>query len=186
MRNDKGRRERVWTRLTDSYGAKFVEAYGENPNDTWCQVIDDMSDDQIRYALRQVMRESPAFPPTLGQFEQAGRSLPKPVDPGQKYSIQEQLCAYVVLTRLPSHGGPQCGTVWTYLYREWVDETLPKWRQKCAECTGVVVPPVGDLPAFRVDVAEMRADTVGGHARAIASFRPGPQPRKVAVPDLRA
>ena len=181
MATDK-RAQRVWLRLIQAYGSRVAESYGEEMPRPWADAVEDLSDDQIAYGLRKVVRDTPIHPPTLGQFVAACVDMPQ-AHTDQGPSIQSQLCAYVMMTQFPIHRDSkftpdqmrQSAEPWTYLYREWIDENRPKHLQKCAECTGVLIPSAGDLPGFRVTVAEMLADKAG-HAKALRSFEPGPRP----------
>jgi hypothetical protein len=77
-------------------------------------------------------------------------------------TIQEQLCDYVMLSRYPRGRNAkysademrQTGQPWTYLYREWTNDE----GRRCAECTAVLVPACGELPGFKVTVADMLGD----------------------------
>jgi hypothetical protein len=184
MRAD-ARSNRVWKRLLQCYGARFTESYGEAPTEPWIVAIDDLSDEQIAYGIRQVMRDSPIHPPTLGQFVKACADLPiAKNDKGP--TIQEQLCAYVSIVLHSRLAPKQFSAPWTYLYREWVDAEKPKHLQRCAECTGVVIDPDGPSSGHRIMVVDMLADTEG-HSRAMRSFRPGPpapSSRTLQLPDM--
>jgi hypothetical protein len=92
-------------------------------------------------------------------------------------SLQEQLCEYVALKmhdrlqRTWTYSGP-----WTYLYREWRDQSRPKGFEQCAECTGVVIQ-LDEDTRLKFTVAEMLADTET-YQRALRNFRPGPRPNQ--------
>lgn len=177
------RSKRVWLRLIQAYGSRVGDSYGPDMPKAWVEAADDMTDEQIAYGLRKVVRDTPIHPPTLGQFVAACVDMPQPA---ALYgpSLQEQLSAYVMLTHFPSGRDDkftpdqmrQSSHTWTYLYREWLDENKPKHSQRCAECTGVMVPAAGDLAGFRVTVADMMGDREG-HARALRSFEPGRRSR---------
>jgi hypothetical protein len=171
------RANRIWLKLTECYGARLAENYGKTPPESWTQAIDELTDSQLTFGIRQVSRESPLHPPTLGQFVQACLAMPvaqhKPVA-----TLQEQLCEYVAIklharltqgATLWDYSGP-----WTYLYREWWDESRPKGFERCAECTGVVVE-CRNGKSFKFTVAEMQADTED-YQRMLRNFRPGPLP----------
>jgi hypothetical protein len=122
------------------------------------------------------MRDSPIHPPTLPQFVAACADMPVPKTEVSGISIQEQLVAYVTLNCHPSI--EQMAKPWTYQYRTWDDPERPKQHQSCAECTGVIVPAVGDRESICVTVISMLGDQEG-HARALASFRPSAFLKKV-------
>lgn len=178
------RADKIWLRLIQAYGSRVAESYGEDMPSSWVEAVDDISDSQIDYGMRKVVRDTPIYPPTLGQFVAACVDMPQAqTDFGP--TIQAQLCAYVTLTHFPTDRDSkftpdqmrQSSQPWTYLYREWIDDTRPKHLQRCAECSGVLVPGAGALAGFRVNVSDMLADR-GGHAKALKSFQPGPRPTK--------
>jgi len=178
------RADRVWKRLIEAYGSRVAENYGRDVPKSWIDAIEDLTDEQVVYGLRKVVRDTPIHPPSLGQFVAACIDMPQAhTDNGP--TIQAQLCAYVMLTHFPTDRdikfspdqSRQSSQPWSYVYREWIDENRPKHLQKCAECSGVLVPAVGDLEGFRVNVGDMLADGAG-HAKALRSFQPGLQPNK--------
>jgi hypothetical protein len=178
---DYNRIERVWLRLMQAYGSRMADNYGPKAPKPWADAIDDLSNEQVAYGFRKITRDTPVHPPTLGQFVAACADMPHAQ--GDEISIQAQLCSYVMLTYFPAHRDDkftddqmrQSSKIWTYLYREWVDDAKPKHSQNCAECTGVLVPAAGALPGFRVSVTDMLGDTQG-HAKTLRSFKPGPRP----------
>jgi hypothetical protein len=98
-------------------------------------------------ALRKLLGERNAQPAYSGR---------------QGPTVQEQLCEYVMLARFPvGRDGKftpdqmgQTGRPWTYLFRQWRDET----GRRCSDCSAVWVPPFGELEGFRVTVADMLGD----------------------------
>jgi hypothetical protein len=60
--------EPLWTLLGQTWGAKFLEQYGTNPNDAWTSALAHISPEAARHALQQLIREASAFPPTLPEF----------------------------------------------------------------------------------------------------------------------
>ena len=170
------RADRVWKRLIEAYGSRVAENYGKEIPKSWIDAIEDLSDEQVTYGLRKVIRESPIHPPALGQLVAACVDMPQPSTDKRGPSIQEQLCAYVTLALFSRLNPKQFALPWTYLYREWIDESRPKHLQKCAECTGVLIPQLDEEnPAFRFTVAQMMGDKEG-YAKALKSFEPGPRP----------
>ena len=170
------RAERIWLRLIQAYGSRVAESYGEAMPQPWVEAIAEVSDEQIAYGLRKIVRDTPVHPPTLGQFVAACVDMPQ-VATNKGPSIQEQLCAYAAL-QLRSRLHPmQYSLPWTHEYREWLDDTKPKHQQRCAECIGVVIPEFGDHPESRFTAANMMGDREG-HARAMRYFQPGPRPNE--------
>jgi hypothetical protein len=171
------RADRIWVRFIQAYGSRVGDSYGEDMPPSWVDAVGELTDQQIDYGMRKVVRDTPIHPPTLGQFVAACVDMPQAATTHKGPTIQEQLCAYATLLLYMRLDPKQFALPWTYLYREWIDETRPKHMQKCAECTGLLVPEWGEEhPAFRFTVAEMLADKEG-HAKALRSFQPGPRPR---------
>lgn len=111
--------------------------------------------------------------PTVGALWELHRKnsapAPEPISAPSGPTLQEQLCAYASL-KLHARLTPlEFSMPWTYVHREWREGD-----KRCAECTGIMVDLAdGSKLGFSVDA--MRAD-VEGHAKALRSFRPGPQP----------
>ena len=166
------RGKRVWLRLIQVYGSRVAESYGEDIPKPWAEAVEDLTDEQISYGLRNVIKITPVHPPTLGQFVQACVNMPiaqlKPVA-----SLQEQLCEYAA-RHVHDKDGPNGMTLgeysrpWTYVYREWWDATRPKGFEKCAECIGLVID-FGDGRRIGWSVAAMQADTAI-HQKVLRSF----------------
>lgn len=172
------RADRIWMRLIQAYGSRVADSYGEDMPSSWVDAVEDLADQQIDYGMRKVVRDTPIHPPTLGQFVAACIDMPQ-VQTDRGPTIQEQLCAYAALMLHSSFDRRQFGLPWTYLYREWLDESRPKHMQRCAECTGVMIPEWDEHhPEVRISVAQMLGDKEG-HAKALRSFQPGPPPTKV-------
>ena len=75
-RDDK-RANRVWIRLAEMHGDRFLREYGERPNRTWLEAISRMSDEQVIASLRSLAEQNRAHPPTLPEFVAAGTHKPK-------------------------------------------------------------------------------------------------------------
>jgi hypothetical protein len=175
----------VWRHLFQAYGSRLVESYGKDPPEAWQEAIDELTPEQIAFGTRKVIRESINHPPTLGAFIQACNELPvTPLDSGP--SIQSQLCAFASVRHFEALTPTQQRGPWTYLYREWRDESKVTPFNKtgrCTECTGLVIEPDGASPGYRIMVEDMQMDSQG-HNRAIQSFKPGPRPKSpVILPD---
>jgi hypothetical protein len=143
MRTKNKRAERVWDRLIQSYGTRVAEMYGVDMPKPWVDAVDELLDEQIAYGLKSVLRESPIHPPALGQFVQCCENMPA-AQTKTGPTVQEQLCQYAALQ---VHGGAgpigmglkDYSRPWTYVYREWRDESRPKGFERCAECLGIVI-----------------------------------------------
>jgi hypothetical protein len=182
------RAARVWTRLFQSYGVRLTESFGKEPPKPWVDAFEALTDEQIGYGLKAVLRESPNHPPTLGQFEQCCMAMPVP-QLAKGPTIQEQLCAYAT-QHVHDTGGPkgmtllQLGRSWNYVYREWFDATRPKGFERCAECIGLVIE-IDDGTRFGWSVRAMNADRYG-HAKTKKSFFPGPFPKPAKLDEALA
>lgn len=185
MRTKNKRADRVWDRLIQSYGTRVAEMYGLEMPKPWVDAVDDLSDEQIAYGLKAVVRESPIHPPALGQFVQCCVNMPV-AQRNDGPSIQAQLCEYAALRLqhlIRKEATPAerwtYSRPWTYCYREWRDETRPKGMEKCAECVGVVID-LDNGKKIGWTVTEMLGDTEG-HARVMRNFRPGPYPSEAQM-----
>ena len=58
----------MWNLLLQSWGQKFAEQYGAQPNEAWVSALGYVSVDAGRHAYVTAMRETPTFPPTLPEF----------------------------------------------------------------------------------------------------------------------
>lgn len=183
------RAERVWDRLIQSYGTRVTDMYGIAMPKPWVDAVDDLSDEQVAYGLRMVLRESPIHPPALGQFMQCCANMPL-AQRNEGPTIQAQLCEYSA-QHVHDKAGPmdrmtlwEYSRPWTYVYREWRDETRPKGMEKCAECIGIVIE-LANGKRIGWSVAAMLADAAG-HAKAMKAFRPGPKPTAAQMETWRA
>lgn len=180
MRNKDKRADRVWDRLIQSYGTRVAEMYGVDMPKPWVDMVDDLSDEQVAYGLKAILRQSPIHPPALGEFLQCCVNMPV-AQRSEGPSIQAQLCEYAAL-RLkhlirkdaPPSERSQYSRPWVYVYREWWDDARPKGMEKCAECIGIVID-LDNGKRLGWKVSEMLADHEG-HAAVMRNFRPGPLP----------
>lgn len=103
------RASRVWTRLTQCYGARLADSYGPTCPPDWCEVIDRTDDERISQALMTVRRDHLHHPPTLGEFESA---IPKRKHGTERVSAASALAAHAA-RHLPlcPH---QLAQTWTY------------------------------------------------------------------------
>ena len=67
------RARRVWKRLTDWYGARLGEMFGEEPPPDWCEIVDQADNEPIKTGLSKIRTTYTAHPPTLPQFAAAMR-----------------------------------------------------------------------------------------------------------------
>lgn len=89
-----------WTRLAHSWGSKFIDAYGPTPPEDWANAIERTDDERLEQALTILRRDTPTFPPTLGQLENA---IPKRQS-GDGISKVQRLAGLM----LDTHGAELC------------------------------------------------------------------------------
>ena len=99
MTRPSSRAARTWRRLTQTYGARVVDAYGAACPPDWCAVIDRTDDDRLDQALIAVRQKHLQHPPTLGEFEAA---IP-PRRLATDASMPERLVAHVMRTQRLCH-----------------------------------------------------------------------------------
>lgn len=60
----------LWLQLTDIYGARFVNMYGEKDSGVWFQALSDVSEDAITFGLQAMFRDVrfETWPPNCTQF----------------------------------------------------------------------------------------------------------------------
>lgn len=59
---------RLWHRMTEIYGHKFISSYGEEPNDSWCRLMQDVTPEQIANGLERLTERDDPWPPTGLEF----------------------------------------------------------------------------------------------------------------------
>lgn len=67
------RRERIatlWLQLTDIYGSRFVNVYGEKDSGVWYQALSDLNEDDFVFGLTAILRDIrfETWPPNCTQF----------------------------------------------------------------------------------------------------------------------
>lgn len=68
------RADRVWLRLSQWYGARWIEAFGPKPTEDWIRAVTGAADSQIAAALLAIRTKHLSHPPTLPEFEAALRA----------------------------------------------------------------------------------------------------------------
>jgi hypothetical protein len=58
----------LWDLLGQTWGSKFYEQYGPQPNDAWGMFLSGASIDAAKYALRKLVETGQPFAPTLPEF----------------------------------------------------------------------------------------------------------------------
>jgi hypothetical protein len=59
---------KLWGLLSQTWGARFIDQYGPNPNEAWQGVLAQTDLDAARDALRALIYAGSPFPPTLPEF----------------------------------------------------------------------------------------------------------------------
>ena len=63
----------LWNLLGQTCGSRFLEQYGTQPNEAWSAFLENVDPMAARQALRMLVLEGSAFPPTLPEFVAAAR-----------------------------------------------------------------------------------------------------------------
>ena len=71
----------LWVLLSQTWGTKFIDQYGKKPNEAWTMALTGMPIEAARFALKELIREGSAFPPTLPEFIAQARRYRPPVIP---------------------------------------------------------------------------------------------------------
>lgn len=58
----------LWDLLGQTWGSKFYEQYGPNPNDAWTMALSAASREAAMYALKKLIEAGSPFAPTLPEF----------------------------------------------------------------------------------------------------------------------
>ena len=60
----------LWLQLTEIYGARFVNQYGEKDSGVWYQALSDLTEDSITHGLNTMLRDErfETWPPNCTQF----------------------------------------------------------------------------------------------------------------------
>ena len=62
--------DRLWVRMAQIYGHKWVSSYGTEPTKPWIDVISRMSNDQIAHGLNLILKSGDDWPVSLVKFNQ--------------------------------------------------------------------------------------------------------------------
>jgi hypothetical protein len=58
----------LWRLLGQTWGARFVEQYGTDPNDAWVAMLTEIDTEAARGAYRALVLSGSPHPPTLPEF----------------------------------------------------------------------------------------------------------------------
>lgn len=150
----------LWNLLLQSWGQKFAEQYGVTPNDAWHGALAQVSVDAAKHAFRRALRETPTFPPTLGEFiawaqdyrpetsrsalGYDGRAVPVTIEELRRNASQDIAAfgsyreyerwrdSHTVKGKRPAH--PESGSAdWLYLQRlAWMQAAADNRRDRAA------------------------------------------------------
>lgn len=96
------RADRVWLRLSQWYGARWIEAFGPKPTEDWIRAVNGATDQQMQAALSAIRSKHLSHPPTLPEFEAALRiAQPKRTSSGEMSLIDRLEAA---MARTPARG----------------------------------------------------------------------------------
>lgn len=62
------RAKRLWKRLAEFYGSRFIEQFGAAPPEPWLELVNDADDEDLKTAILETRRQYLQFPPSLPQF----------------------------------------------------------------------------------------------------------------------
>jgi len=71
--------DKLWQRLTEIYGHKLHSQYGETIPEAWEMLLKDITPEQIKQGLNELVERKDAWPPTGTEFRQL--CLPKTISP---------------------------------------------------------------------------------------------------------
>jgi len=142
--------KQVWKRFCAWYGADVIERkYGVQVPDDWCEVIDSIDRGKLEGVLADVRSKHPTWPPGLPEFEQVVKAANKPVCV-EGPTMQERLRDFVLRTKPLTQA---------QIRAPWKDIGTGNARTgEGFAVVGVVVPPDGEFPGYRVMVVDMQAD----------------------------
>lgn len=60
--------KRLWKRMTEIYGHRWLSSYGLTPNDSWRRGLAGITGQQIANGLSRMLEQGSDWPPTLPQF----------------------------------------------------------------------------------------------------------------------
>jgi hypothetical protein len=152
------RAKREWQRLTEWYGTRFTEQYGDTPPDDWAEVIDRADPETLKRGLNTIRAKYAVHPPTLPQFDQAMAPVREPGTKGP--SVADRLCQHVMRNYASRMTPKQIRGPWTYTGRTFaaLDVTGKMVEGQGMEIDGVDIAADGDSPGIHVTVAEINAD----------------------------
>lgn len=70
--------DRLWQRLSETFGAAFTTPYGHKPNQSWIDALRDLTVDEVRKGLDKLFTWESDFPPNALQFRDMCRPVTAP------------------------------------------------------------------------------------------------------------
>lgn len=136
------RAQACWKRLLSWYGARLGDQFGVHPPEDWARVIDEAKRSIMDAAMNEIRSKHPVHPPTFPQFYEIVSRLSRVDSAGP--AAHERLRDFVMRSRkLTFH---QVRAPWTFHF---LDGT---------ECVCVDIPDDGEVPGFRVRIADLPVD----------------------------
>ena len=68
---------RTWDMLAQSWGARFVDQFGADPNPMWVSMLGNVDTDAALHAVKRLILSGSPHPPTLPEFVAAAMSAPR-------------------------------------------------------------------------------------------------------------
>lgn len=68
---------KLWVRMTEIYGHKWVSSYGSKPNKPWTDFIRNLPNMKIAHGLNEIIKEGSDWPPSLSKFNKMCQSYQK-------------------------------------------------------------------------------------------------------------
>ncbi len=81
----------LWIQLTDIYGHRFMNTYGEKDSGVWYQALSDLTEDDLSKGLTLMMRDIrfETWPPNCTQFRHLCLSTKEPLAPKSVEAFRE-------------------------------------------------------------------------------------------------
>ena len=154
------RAARVWRRLSEWYGARLADQFGEDPPGDWCEIVDRADNGTIKAGLVKIRTTYAAHPPTLPQFEAAMRPARQVIEVGPSNAERLAVFAMRQVGRRLTH--KQLRGPWSYGGERFATtnakgEIDPRGG---ARVTSVSISPDGDAPGYRFTLDDLAADEI--------------------------
>lgn len=81
--------DRLWTRMSEIYGHRWVSSFGAAPSDTWARGLAGFTGEKLARGLNACMASCDPWPPTLTQFRDLCLTIPG--QPSNEDAWQEAL-----------------------------------------------------------------------------------------------